>query len=120
MLVSGSLIEDSGILNIIESAGGRIVADDLCNGYRQLVPPDGQGETSMDRVIDRYLNRFPCPARSRAVHLSAAEMGIMFVMVTLQGSRIAVDYLTRVRDEIKQKADTGGGVICKESIERDA
>ncbi len=89
VLVTGSLIEDPGILNIIESSGGRIVADDLCNGYRQLVPPDGQGETSMDRVIDRYMNRFPCPARSRAVErirlildlaVDSGAKGVIFVL----------------------------------------
>lgn len=54
--------------------------------------------------------------RYRPVPFSAAEMGIMFVMVTLQGTQIAVDYLTRVRDEIRQKAETGTGVIENEKI----
>jgi benzoyl-CoA reductase/2-hydroxyglutaryl-CoA dehydratase subunit BcrC/BadD/HgdB len=54
--------------------------------------------------------------RCRPVPFSAAEMGIMFVMVTLQGTRIAVDYLTQVRDEIKQKAENGVGVIENEKI----
>lgn len=76
VLVSGSLIEDPGVLDIIESSGGRIVADDLCNGFRQMFPPDGQGETPMDRLIDRYMNRFPCPARSRAVDRSRRLLGL--------------------------------------------
>ena len=89
VLVSGSLIEDSGILDMIESSGGRIVADDLCNGFRQMFPPDGQGETPMDRLIDRYMNRFPCPARSRAVDRSrrlldlardSGARGVIFVV----------------------------------------
>ncbi|PIP42697.1 MAG: hypothetical protein COX19_00060 [Desulfobacterales bacterium CG23_combo_of_CG06-09_8_20_14_all_51_8] len=54
--------------------------------------------------------------RCRPVPFSAAEMGIMFVMVTLQGTQIAVDYLTRVRDEIRQKAEAGVGVIENEKI----
>jgi len=66
VMISGSLIEDAGVLDAIESSGGRIVADDLCNGFRQIFPPDGRGENPMDRLIDRYINRFPCPARSRA------------------------------------------------------
>jgi benzoyl-CoA reductase/2-hydroxyglutaryl-CoA dehydratase subunit BcrC/BadD/HgdB len=65
VLVTGSLIENSELLDIIESSGGRVVADDLCNGFRQMFPPQGQGETPMDRLIDRYMSRFPCPARSR-------------------------------------------------------
>jgi benzoyl-CoA reductase/2-hydroxyglutaryl-CoA dehydratase subunit BcrC/BadD/HgdB len=54
--------------------------------------------------------------RYRPVPFSAAEMGIMFVMVTLQGTQIAVDYLIRVRDEIRQKAEAGIGVIENEKI----
>jgi len=54
--------------------------------------------------------------RFKPVPFSAAEMGIMFVMVTLQGTQTAVDFLTRVRDEIKKKADSGIGVIDNEKI----
>ena len=64
VLVSGSLIEDMQIYNIVEAAGGRIAADDLCTGYRFIQPADGSGRTPMDRLIDRYQRRFPCPARS--------------------------------------------------------
>ncbi len=54
--------------------------------------------------------------RNIPVPFSAAEMGIMFVMVTLQGTQTAVDFLTRVRDEIKEKADSGIGVIENEKL----
>ena len=50
------------------------------------------------------------------VPFSAAEMGIMFVMVTRQGTRTAVNFLTRVRDEIKEKAKNHVGVIDNEKI----
>jgi benzoyl-CoA reductase/2-hydroxyglutaryl-CoA dehydratase subunit BcrC/BadD/HgdB len=48
--------------------------------------------------------------------LSAAEIGIMFVMVTRQGTQIAVDFLTTVRNEVKQRAEQGIGVIDNEKI----
>ena len=64
VLVSGSLVEQLGIFNLLEAAGGRVVADDLCNGYRYCQPADGSGADSMERLIDRYIRRFPCPARS--------------------------------------------------------
>ncbi|MCD6585582.1 MAG: 2-hydroxyacyl-CoA dehydratase [Desulfobacteraceae bacterium] len=67
VLVSGSLVERPEVMDMIEACGGRIVADDLCNGLRQILPIDGKGETPMDRLIHRYMNRFPCPSRSRAV-----------------------------------------------------
>jgi len=68
VLVSGSLVERPEVMDIIESCGGQIVADDLCNGLRQILPVDGIGDTPMDRLIHRYINRFPCPSRSRAIN----------------------------------------------------
>ena len=47
---------------------------------------------------------------------SAAEIGIMFVMVTRQGTQIAVDFLTKVRDEVKERAENGIGVIEDEKL----
>jgi benzoyl-CoA reductase/2-hydroxyglutaryl-CoA dehydratase subunit BcrC/BadD/HgdB len=48
--------------------------------------------------------------------ISAAEIGIMFVMVTRQGTRIAVDFLEKVRDELEARAAAGTGVIEHEQI----
>ena len=47
---------------------------------------------------------------------SAAEIGIMFVMVTRQGTQIAVDFLTKVRDEVKERAENGIGVLEDEKL----
>lgn len=67
VLVSGSLVEEPRILEIIEESGGRICADDLCTGFRQWSPATGSGARPIDRVIDRHMRRFPCPSRSRAL-----------------------------------------------------
>jgi benzoyl-CoA reductase/2-hydroxyglutaryl-CoA dehydratase subunit BcrC/BadD/HgdB len=64
VMVSGSLVEELMIFDLIEMAGGRVVADDLCNGYRFCDPADGMGGDPMERLIARYMRRFPCPARS--------------------------------------------------------
>ena len=45
---------------------------------------------------------------------SAAEIGIMFVMVTRQGTRIAVDFLEAALDEVRERAKSGVGVIPEE------
>ncbi|ACL04464.1 2-hydroxyglutaryl-CoA dehydratase D-component [Desulfatibacillum aliphaticivorans] len=66
VLISGSLVESVGVFDAMEKAGARIVADDLCSGYRNLLPVDGSGSGPMERLIDRYVNRFPCPSRCRA------------------------------------------------------
>ena len=47
---------------------------------------------------------------------SAAEIGIMFVMVTSQGTQRAVDFLTAVRDEVKERAESGVGVVEEEKL----
>jgi benzoyl-CoA reductase/2-hydroxyglutaryl-CoA dehydratase subunit BcrC/BadD/HgdB len=64
VLVSGSLVEQMWIFDLLEACGGRVVADDLCNGYRFCDPADGSGTDPMERLIDRYMHRFPCPSRS--------------------------------------------------------
>ncbi len=65
VLVSGSLVEEPGVLEILEESGGVVVADDLCTGFRNFYPQGGEGKTPTERLIDRYINRFPCPSRSR-------------------------------------------------------
>jgi benzoyl-CoA reductase/2-hydroxyglutaryl-CoA dehydratase subunit BcrC/BadD/HgdB len=47
---------------------------------------------------------------------SAAEIGIMFVMVTRQGTQIAVDFLENVLEEVKNRAQNGIGVIEDEKL----
>jgi benzoyl-CoA reductase/2-hydroxyglutaryl-CoA dehydratase subunit BcrC/BadD/HgdB len=56
-----------------------------------------------------YRKNIPTP-------FSAAEIGIMFVMVTRQGTQTAVDFLTMVRDEVRERAAAGLGVIEDERI----
>lgn len=66
VLVSGSLIEEPAILDLLEESGGKVVADDLCTGLRNFQPSSGQGGGAIEQLIDRYMNRMPCPSRSRA------------------------------------------------------
>jgi len=68
ILVSGSLVEERNVFDLIERSCGRIAADDLCTGFRYFDPPAGSGKTALSRLIDRYVARFPCPSRQRARH----------------------------------------------------
>ncbi|MDT8272749.1 MAG: 2-hydroxyacyl-CoA dehydratase family protein [Desulfomonilia bacterium] len=65
VILSGSLIEDSPVLALIEELGGVIVSDDLCDGMRNASPAYGTGATPTERLLDRYMRRLPCPARAR-------------------------------------------------------
>ncbi|MEW6265490.1 MAG: 2-hydroxyacyl-CoA dehydratase family protein [Thermodesulfobacteriota bacterium] len=47
---------------------------------------------------------------------SAAEIGIMFVMVTRQGTSTAVEFLKTVLEEVREKAEKGQGVVEEEKI----
>jgi len=67
VLVSGSLVEDPKMLEVIDSSGGMIVADDLCTGLRFFESPVLPGRDPFERLIERHFRRWPCPARARAV-----------------------------------------------------
>ncbi len=54
--------------------------------------------------------------RHRPSPFSAAEIGIMFVMVTRQGTRIAVDFLQKILDEVRGRAAAGAGVVPEEKV----
>jgi bcr-type benzoyl-CoA reductase subunit C len=66
VLVSGSVIDEPRVLEILEASGARVVGDDLCTGLRAFSPPTGRGEDPIDRLMDRHFKRFPCPARMKA------------------------------------------------------
>lgn len=48
--------------------------------------------------------------------ITASEIGIMFVMVTRQGTKTAVEFLERVRDEVAQRAHKGMGAVEDERV----
>jgi benzoyl-CoA reductase/2-hydroxyglutaryl-CoA dehydratase subunit BcrC/BadD/HgdB len=66
LLISGSLVEDQRAFKLLEDVGGLVVADDLCTGFRHFYPASGEGSDAVERLIDRYMKRFPCPSRIRA------------------------------------------------------
>ena len=59
-----------------------------------------------DEIMD-YRRCVPTP-------FSAAELGVMFVMVVLPGTQLAVDFLGRFRDEVKERAEQGIGCVPEE------
>jgi benzoyl-CoA reductase/2-hydroxyglutaryl-CoA dehydratase subunit BcrC/BadD/HgdB len=77
VIVSGSLVESPAVLAAIEECGGRIVGDDLCTGYRHMMPVCGQGSDPVKRLVDRLCRRYPCPARSRAEDRGRQLIGLM-------------------------------------------
>ncbi|RPJ12907.1 MAG: 2-hydroxyacyl-CoA dehydratase [Desulfobacteraceae bacterium] len=72
ILISGSIISDTSLMDFIEEVGGNIVADDACIGLRTLrdVIPEGD---PLESLAGYYLARPPCASRadfpSRKTHL---------------------------------------------------
>ncbi len=61
VLVSGSILDNPLVIELIEQCGARVVGDDLCTGTRQFwqpVEPDGDPLMALSRY---YLGRTPCP-----------------------------------------------------------
>jgi benzoyl-CoA reductase/2-hydroxyglutaryl-CoA dehydratase subunit BcrC/BadD/HgdB len=61
VLITGTIMDNPLIIELIEQCGARVVGDDLCTGTRQfwqLVEPDGDPLTALSRY---YLGRTPCP-----------------------------------------------------------
>lgn len=61
ILISGSELDNSDYIKVIEEAGGLVVADDLCIGSRyfwDLVDTDGD---PIEALARRYLTHTPCP-----------------------------------------------------------
>jgi len=59
LLVSGSVMDNSELLKIVEAVGGSVVADDWCTGSRyfwDLVDSDGD---PLHTIAERYLNKIP-------------------------------------------------------------
>jgi len=61
LLVSGSVMDNTELLRIVEAAGGSVVADDFCTGSRyfwDLIEYDGD---PLRAIARRYLGKVPSP-----------------------------------------------------------
>lgn len=77
LFVWGSIMENEKIMKIIEDAGAKVVAEDLCNGSRYF---DAQINVSDDPILSiarRYIMRSPC---SRMVNIFERINKVLAVM----------------------------------------
>jgi len=91
IVLSGSVCSHPDIYGVIEEAGGVVVWDDLCTGYRYFEGIMDEKINPIEAITERYLNRVICPAkhlqlRRRGENLislvknSAAE-GVVFLLL---------------------------------------
>jgi bcr-type benzoyl-CoA reductase subunit C len=71
LLLVGDICDQPDIYSVLESAGGVVVADDLCTGSRWL---EGHVDITGDPIADladRYIRRPLCAAKHASVHYRA-------------------------------------------------
>lgn len=61
LLVSGSMMDNTELLRIVESIGGNVVADDFCTGSRYFWDLVDHGGDPLRAIAKRYLGKVPSP-----------------------------------------------------------
>jgi benzoyl-CoA reductase/2-hydroxyglutaryl-CoA dehydratase subunit BcrC/BadD/HgdB len=64
LMVAGSILDQPDIIGLIEEAGGLVVIEDLCTGYRQFQGPVDEEGDPLEAIARRYLERAPCSRMS--------------------------------------------------------
>lgn len=62
IFVAGGMCRHFSFIELIESAGCRVVGDDLCVGTRSFAFADVKGSRPLESLARAYLARTPCPA----------------------------------------------------------
>jgi benzoyl-CoA reductase/2-hydroxyglutaryl-CoA dehydratase subunit BcrC/BadD/HgdB len=73
LLVWGSPLTETGIIDIVESVGAHVVMDDICTGTRHFWPEVEITADPLDGLTMRYLNEIKCPRTFREATASFAE-----------------------------------------------
>jgi benzoyl-CoA reductase/2-hydroxyglutaryl-CoA dehydratase subunit BcrC/BadD/HgdB len=61
VLISGSIMDNPLIIELIEQSGASVVGDDLCTGTRQFWQPVEPDSDPLTALSQYYLSRTPCP-----------------------------------------------------------
>lgn len=65
LLVVGNVLDNSGMLEIIEDAGADIVWDDLCTGTRYFGSLVDEKKAPLEGLLEHYLSRTYCPCKGK-------------------------------------------------------
>ena len=63
LLLTGALLDDPLIPQVIDELGGRVVGDDLCTGSRYWDTLVDEEQEPFAALAERYLRRAPCPCK---------------------------------------------------------
>ncbi len=65
LILVGSVLGDSAVLDLIDDLGACVVGDDLCTGSRYFDQPVAEARDTepLEALADHYLKRRPCPTK---------------------------------------------------------
>jgi benzoyl-CoA reductase/2-hydroxyglutaryl-CoA dehydratase subunit BcrC/BadD/HgdB len=94
LVLTGGVLDDTWIIDEIEEAGGRVVADDLCCGGRYFDSLVETGGDPLLRIAERHIRRAPC-ARMDATE---ARCKRLFELVGSTNARGVIHYAIKFCD----------------------
>ena len=68
IFLSGSVLDEPRLLDLIEDVGARVAGDDLCSGSRHFYGQVGVEPDPITALADYYLSRPPCPTKLNPEH----------------------------------------------------
>ena len=90
LILTGATLDDATLLEVVEAAGARVVADDLCTGARYFDTPAADAGDPIAALAQRQLQRLPCPCKHRSLEARARHLldlaarhhadGVVFVL----------------------------------------
>ncbi len=90
LMVVGSVIDKTEVLQLIENQGAIVVADDLCTGSRYFWDDVVAGGDALSALAGRYIDKVSCPSmiagdrRFRHIETLIADYGVQGVIVLHQ------------------------------------
>ncbi len=90
LYLTGAVLDEIRLLDLIDDVGARVVGDDLCSGSRHFFACPSTDGNPLEALADCYLQRPPCPTKLAPAHDAARTLmeqasragadGILFVL----------------------------------------
>jgi benzoyl-CoA reductase subunit C len=68
LFLTGAVLDEERVLELIDDLGARVVGDDLCSGSRHFHDQVGWGGDPIVSLAEYYLRRPPCPTKYHPSH----------------------------------------------------
>ena len=68
LFLTGAVLDEPRLLELIDGLGARVAGDDLCSGSRHFLDQVGAAGNPVANLADYYLRRPPCPTKLHPDH----------------------------------------------------